>query len=509
MSIRTVNLGPLIALGVSALLAVLLGVALANPQNAQTILGVGAALGVLLIPLLIKHHQFLLVALINAPVDAFFFPGRPDLWAFMSFFSLGASILAWSLSRGHRPRWNMWVGWPLLVLMGVIVFTAQMRGGLASRVLGSGNWGGMRYVLVLSAIVAFFAISARSIHPGAAVRFSSVYFLSGLVSIVSNLVYLAGPSFFFLFSVFSYELAFFQFTEGSIQRYTGLAWAAAAGINWLLLRYGIRGLTSFEKFWRLPLFGALLGIGLLGGFRSTLVLLILILGFQFIFERLYRGRHLVGLVAVIALTLSALIAVGDRLPLSIQRSLTFLPIEFSAIARDDARSTWEWRAEMWRVVVPEIPKYLWLGKGFSYSGADYYLTSLAVSQGRLAAYEDTLISGNYHHGILTLIIPFGLPGLLAFLWFAAAGWWLLFNNYRRGRPELNQINTFLLSYYSARLLFFLTLYGQFDLDLIIFTSCVALSKALNSYSFEAEAAARTKVDAEAAGRLGEFRMASS
>ena len=70
MSIRTANLGPLIALGVSALIAILLGVALANPQNAQTILGLGATLGVLLIPLLIKHHQLLLVALINAPIDA-------------------------------------------------------------------------------------------------------------------------------------------------------------------------------------------------------------------------------------------------------------------------------------------------------------------------------------------------------------------------------------------------------------------------------------------------------
>lgn len=508
MSIRTANLGPLIALGVSALIAILLGVALANPQNAQTILGLGATLGVLLIPLLMKHHQLLLVALINAPIDTFFFPGRPDLWAFVSFLSLGASLLAWALNDRNRPQWDMRVGWPLLILLAVVIVTAQMRGGLGSKVLGSGSWGGMRYVLVMSAIVAYFAISARSIHPAAAIRFSSVYFLSGLVSIISNLIFIAGPSFFFLFSIFSYELAFFQFSEGTIQRYTGLAWAAAAGINWMLLRYGIRGLTSFERFWRLPLFGALLGIGLMGGFRSTLVLLIVILAFQFIFERLYQGRHLVGLVGVIVLTLALLIAVGDRLPLSIQRSLTFLPIEFSPIAREDARSTWEWRAEMWKVVIPEVPKYLLLGKGFSYSGTDFYLTSLAVSQGSLAAYEDTLISGNYHQGILTLIIPFGLPGFLAFAWFAAAGWWLLFSNYRRGRPELKHINTFLLSFYSARLLFYLTLYGQFDLDLIIFTSCVALGQAINGHSYQAATDARSEGAVVPVRRLGEAAIAT-
>jgi hypothetical protein len=469
----------MLALGVSALLAVMLGVALANPTNIQTIIWVGATIGFLSIPMLMRHHQFLLVACVNAPLIAFFLPGNPDLWVFFAFFSLGASLLAWAVNGSNRPQWDMRVGWPLLILLMIVISTAMFRGGVTGRALGSGNWGGMRYVLVVSAIAAFFAISARSIQAGSANRFGSFYFLSGSLSFVSNLILIAGPSLYFLFSVFSSELAYFQLREGSIQRYTGLALAAAAIMNWLLMKYGIRGLTSFGSFWRIFVFALFLGVGLLGGFRSTLILLMLLLAFQFAFERLYRGWHIVALVGTIALSLAMLVMFIERLPISIQRSLSFLPIKVDPIVKADADGTLDWRLEMWKVVLPEVPKYLWIGKGYSYSGVDYYLTKAAVSQGRLTSYEDTLISGNYHHGILTLIIPFGLFGFLAFMWFAVAGWWLLFNNYRRSRPEVVLLNTFLLSYYSARLLFYFTFYGQFDLDLIVFTSCVALSLAIN------------------------------
>lgn len=479
MSTRALNLGPMLMLGASLLLAILLGVALANPQSFETILSFGAILGLLAIPFLIRHHQLLVILLVNAPINAFFIPGQPDLWAVLAFGSLVMTVLAWGVEKEFRPQWNMRVGWPLLVLLAVVLVTAQLRGGLGGRAFGSGSWGGMRYALVISAIIAFFAISARPLALNDTSRIVSGYFLSGLLSVFSNLIYIAGPSFFFLFNVFASEVAAFQLNVADIQRYTGFAWAALAVMYWLLMKYGIRGISDLSKSWRILLFTCFLGVGLLGGFRSTLIMLVIVLAFQFVFERLYSGRHLLALAAAVVLTLSVLIAVGDRLPLSIQRSLSFLPIKFDPIAKQDAAGTLEWRLDMWKIVVPEIPRYLWLGKGFSFSGTDYYLTNMAVVQGRAAAYEDTLISGNYHHGILTLIIPFGLAGMVAFTWFAWQGWWLLFRNYRLGSPSLLGINTFLLSYYSARLLFYLTFYGQFDLDIVVFTSCVGLSSAIN------------------------------
>jgi hypothetical protein len=91
-----------------------------------------------------------------------------------------------------------------------------------------------------------------------------------------------------------------------------------------------------------------------------------------------------------------------------------------------------------------------------------------------------LISGNYHNGILTLLIPFGIFGLAAFLWFCWSAMRLLINNYRYGDPAIRNFNAFLLAYFAARLTFYLTLYGQFDLDFVHFTGLVGLSIALNN-----------------------------
>src|SRR5690606_31332561 len=129
------------------------------------------------------------------------------------------------------------------------------------------------------------------------------------------------------------------------------------------------------------------------------------------------------------------------LPLAVQRSLSILPVDVDPVAKRDAQGTLDWRLDMWRVVLPEVPKYLLLGKGYTYSGTDYYLTQEAYRRGMLrTSYEDTLISGNYHNGILTILIPFGIWGMAAFTWFAVAALIALIRNYRYGPPHLLNIN---------------------------------------------------------------------
>jgi hypothetical protein len=149
------------------------------------------------------------------------------------------------------------------------------------------------------------------------------------------------------------------------------------------------------------------------------------------------------------------------------------------VARHDAVSTLDWRVQIWKTVVPDVPKYLFLGKGYGFSGTDYYLTQEAVRRGLYVAYEDTLVSGNYHNGILTLLIPFGIFGLLTFLFFCWCSLRLLHRNYSYGDPQFKMINTFMLSYFVTRLLFYLIFYGQFEIDLMVFTGVVGFSVALN------------------------------
>jgi UPF0716 family protein affecting phage T7 exclusion len=57
---------------------------------------------------------------------------------------------------------------------------------------------------------------------------------------------------------------------------------------------------------------------------------------------------------------------------------------------------------------------------------------------------------------------------------------VLYRNYLYSEPELKSLNTFLLAQFVARLVFYVGFYGQFYLDLMIFTGSVGLSLALNS-----------------------------
>jgi O-antigen ligase len=162
-----------------------------------------------------------------------------------------------------------------------------------------------------------------------------------------------------------------------------------------------------------------------------------------------------------------------------QRSLTFLPIKVHPMARQDAQGTLEWRLSMWKVVVHDVPQYLWLGKGYIFSSVDLFLIHESIQRGFFELYEETLVTGNYHNGLLTLVVPFGLPGAGAFVFFLFAGWRVLQRNYLYGDPELRNINTFLIAYFAARLVYYIFFYGQFDLDLMVFTGVVGLSVSLN------------------------------
>ena len=90
-----------------------------------------------------------------------------------------------------------------------------------------------------------------------------------------------------------------------------------------------------------------------------------------------------------------------------------------------------------------------------------------------------MLAGDYHNGPLSLIIPLGLFGVAGFLWFVFASVRVLLHNYRYGDPDLKGINTFLLAYFLARLVFFFTVFGSFHMEFMIFTGIVGISVSFN------------------------------
>ena len=104
---------------------------------------------------------------------------------------------------------------------------------------------------------------------------------------------------------------------------------------------------------------------------------------------------------------------------------------------------------MWRLVLPEVPKYLLLGKGYSINAQDLAMAGLSAGTEE-DALAGTMMSTDYHNGPLSLIIPFGLAGVAGFVWFLWAGCKVLRYNFRYGDPEFKRINTFLYASLSPK-----------------------------------------------------------
>ena len=133
---------------------------------------------------------------------------------------------------------------------------------------------------------------------------------------------------------------------------------------------------------------------------------------------------------------------------------------------------------MWQVLLPEVPKYLLKGKGYGIDPSAMYF-STDPSHQREGGFEWAIVAGDYHSGPLSLIIPFGIWGGIAFIWFVVASLRYLYRQHKSGDPALQQINTLLLTYFLARLILFLFIAGGFHGDFCIFTGLIGLSVSLN------------------------------
>jgi hypothetical protein len=472
--------------GVSLPLAVLLGYLLAQPMSLKSIAVVGGVLGVLLLPLLVQWHHALLVIGWNAAITPYFLPGQPDLWMLMTAASLPLTLLARALDRNRRLDFPPSLAIPLLLLAAVTLATAFATGGLGFRSLGGTTYGGRRYLTILLAIAGFFALAWGRVPREHRRWYAGLFFVSAGTALVSDFAYLLGPRFYFLFNVFSVGEASTQiFSDMSqqpdtIARFGGVSVGATGGLFFMLLWWGIRGLMDFTRPWRAALFLAVFALGLMGGFRSLIVTVGLVFAFQFCFEGLHRTRFLFWLLAAVVGLGLLLLPVMDRLPLAAQRTLSIVPgAPVSQAVKDDARISSDWRVEMWRVLVPEVPQYLWKGKGYAMNPTDYYLAQAAAARGIMKDYEPYLISGEYHSGILTLIIPLGIWGTLAFLAFLAAGARILYWNHRYGDADLRAVNTFMLAFFLAKTVYYFVVFGSFYSELRVFTGVVGFSLCLN------------------------------
>lgn len=454
------------------------------------ILGV-LALG-LCIPFILRSHHALLVFSWNAAISIYVLPGQPHLWMLVAGVSLLSSLASRLILKKDTNTYVPSVVWPLLALTLVVLGTAQLTGGIGLRILGGSSYGGKRYIYFIAAVIGYFALCGVRTPKSKVGLYSGLYFLSPVTYAISHLLYWLGPSFWFLYSLFptggvvGYQT---QAAETGLLRLTGLSFAGMGVCQLLLCRFGIQGLLMLGKPWRLGLFLVAFFTMLLGGFRGYLLLLAILCVIQFFLEGIYKKRIAVPIILVVVLSAVLIVPFATKLPMAAQRALAFLPIEINPIARADAIASTEWRLRMWQVLSPEVPKHFWFGKGSSINPSDLYLASEAVRRGQAEDFESSLVSGDYHSAVLTVMIHFGIWGLLAFLWFCVASGRVLHRYYMNSPPELKLCNTFIYAYFLAQVICFFLVAGTFAEHFFHFTGILGLAVSINGNGADTRRAA--------------------
>jgi hypothetical protein len=478
---NSVALRSVVIYAICVLLAVILGVLVAGPLS-WTFIGVVVAVAfILVLPFLLRFHHALLICGWNAIMVAFFFPGSPKFWMPLMFLSLLVSIARRTMDRSFRFLWVPSIHWPLIAIAVIALATAKLTGGIGLRSFGGEVYGGKRYIFLLGAIAAYFALTASRIPKERAGLYMGMFLLGGVTILVGDLYYFNIKALHFIFWIFPPNSYVLGGQSGTTVRFAGIMGASMVLFTFLLAKYGIKGIINNPR--RLTIFFILFFAGLLGGFRSALVSMALLFCVQFFLEKLHRTGLLFALILGTIFIAAVSLPFVRSMPFSIQRTLSLLPaIDVDPIAKLDAENSTEWRLRIWEALLPQVPKYFFLGKGYGMTLQDFDF-SVSTATGSMKAFSEdqswAALAGDYHSGPLSVIIPFGIWGVMAFLWFLGAGCKVLYRNYRYGDPELARFNTFLFASFLAKIIMFFFIFGAMDSDLHVFVGYLGMSICLN------------------------------
>ena len=474
----------LIIYAVCAPAAVFIGYLLANPLDYSTVALYGIMALVLCSPLLLRWHHWLLLLSWSLYVNLFFIKGAPPPWLVMTVISLAVSILQRTLSRQSQFIKVPEITMPLIVLALVVLGTAKLTGGFGLAALGSEVYGGRKYIFIIGAILGYFALTAIRIPPHRAKLALVLFFLGGVSAVIGELYMVLPSGFYVLFWFFipdEYALSGSITGGPAVTRFSLAIPFSIAVTSYMLAYYGIRGIFLARKPWRWIVFGLVCLMGLMGGFRGFAGSLALVFLIQFFLEGMQRTKLLVifGSLGVAATLL--ILPLASRLPLPAQRALAFLPLPIDPQAAMDAKESWDWRVKMWQAVLPQIPKHLLLGKGCSFAAEDFLFMGNDTAFHAVDAGQQSLaLSNDYHNGWISVLLLFGIWGMIAFLWFAVAAIHVLYCNYRYGDASLRTANTFLLAAFVVRFLLFMSVSGTgLHMDLYALVGWLGLGVSLN------------------------------
>ncbi len=287
----------------------------------------------------------------------------------------------------------------ITMFMWLIFIIISFR-GVGLRILGSVTWGGTVYVAILLSILMYYMTSGFHFSKKNIRWIIWGGFIASIIGTIAN--YNTGWSF--------SENTHSEIDQGRLSFLRPLF----SGLFPIALIANIKNL----KIWNVLLLIISFGIITLTGFRSYTVAGLGVLLVYGLFKSPSKGFFIFGVVVASLIGWSLLYLISPHLPIGIQRSISFIPAMRvpDEVLMNGATSV-EWRVEIWNYCFAYVKEYLLIGRGVTYNVVDIIenTSSYDIRGGTTWFRWHT---HSYHSGPLTLLVDFGIPGLLMHLFFA-------------------------------------------------------------------------------------------
>ncbi len=338
----------------------------------------------------------------------------------------------------------------LIAFMVVLAVTAATR-GLGIRALGGESWGGMGYIKLW--LAGSFVLASRYVTlSNRQLRVSIILMvLLGLLPVFAQFLFMVSRG-----AVYQQYMFIEAYVGGLLDSLNAaesgrgvVRYHMLSGLSSTALMMGIVLIPGVTAMQRLGIGATVLGAFVmagLSGFRGAILLLVgtvvLVLLIQSKSNKLPR---LAGFFFLLFACLVITYPFIEHLPSSIQRTLSWLPgANVPLDIKIEAMNSVTTRTRVWEMAWAEVPRYLWIGKGFTLNPLD--LLSVTVRQDWVLS---AFLGHNYHSGPLTLLLDTGIFGFITGSGFMIAS---CISAYRRLRyvdsdPFLRRFYIFLLAQY--------------------------------------------------------------
>lgn len=405
---------------------------------------------------------------------------------FMRLALVGVLVGTAILDRHARIRWDF----PRIatVLWLVVILATMAIRGSGIKQLGSHLWGGKNYIILVTSILFYLIIPAH-------IRFTRRQWLTAmvfmallpLVSLLADVLYVqSNGRLYFLYYIFKPGEAISAATDVFLEEVGGIwRFKGASQLDLLLLCFLLSprlGKSPHGKVFLGLLFIGSIFAAAFSGFRGSFIRIATVtLAFFWISRPHHRGR-LVFVTLAMGVCMAVLaMTFGRSLPHPVQRVLSIFPMaDIEPVVRVDADSSSSWRMEIWNLTLRnEVRPHLLVGRGLCFD-PNQLIPQYSIRQETWESIQNAVTTGGFHSGPLSILVSFGLPGLLLLLGITVSSTvkhWRI--HHRPWHDEwMRLIHLILLAYTLHLVLGFWLIYGDLNMVMLQYFSMLTFMEIL-------------------------------